>query len=341
MTSAAERLNRIHGALVGAAIGDALGAATELRTAGQIRKLFGGEVTSFRTPPPDTFARGRTPGTVTDDFSQAWYLARAIVDRAGELTTGTGREAALAWWADDRYREFAGPTTRRAIARLRGEPVEEPYFLYRGGEATNGAAMRIGPVGCVARSAGQAIDGAIEVSLATHDNHLAAAAAAVVAAGVAAGVNGGSPPSGHGWADPVVDACLSAARPAEARAIELTHEVAGASLAARTELAVQLARSSSGLAEATVRIADLIGTGLRANEAVPAAVGILAAAPDAFSAVVAAVNAGDDTDTVATIVGSLAGAAAGAGAFPADLAHTVDEVNGFDLAATARALAEL
>ena len=146
MTSAAERLDRIHGALVGAAIGDALGAATELRTAGQIRKLFGGEVTSFRTPPPDTFARGRTPGTVTDDFSQAWYLARAIVDRAGELTTGTGREAALAWWADDRYREFAGPTTRRAIARLRGEPVEEPYFLYRGGEATNGAAMRIGPV---------------------------------------------------------------------------------------------------------------------------------------------------------------------------------------------------
>ena len=52
-------------------------------------------------------------------------------------------------------------------------------------------------------------------------------------------------------------------------------------------------------------------------------------------------NAGDDTDTVATIVGSLAGAAAGVGAFPADLAHTVDEVNGFDLAATARALAEL
>ncbi|MCA0250746.1 MAG: ADP-ribosylglycohydrolase family protein [Actinobacteria bacterium] len=335
------RVDRIHGALVGAAVGDALGAATELRTARQIRELFGGEVTSFHTPPPDTFARGRTPGTVTDDFSQAYYLARAIIDRAGALDRETGRQAVLAWWADDRYREFAGPTTRRAIARLSGEDVEEPFFLYRGGEATNGAAMRIGPVGCVARSMDEAIDGAIAVSLATHDNHLAAAAAAVVAAGVTAGVN--DPETGPQEVQLafVVEACLRAAARAEARALELTHEVAGASVAARTEFAVQLARRSASLDEATTRIAELIGTGLKANEAVPAAVGILAAAPDAFSAVTAAVNAGDDTDTVATIVGALAGAAAGAGAFPADLTRTVDEVNGFDLAATARALADL
>lgn len=332
-------LDRIHGVLVGAAIGDALGAATELRTARQIREFFGGEVTSFRTPPPDTFARGRTAGTITDDFSQAHYLAQAIIARGGALDRETGRQAVLAWWADDRYQDFAGPTTRRAIARLSGEEVEEPFFLYRGGEATNGAAMRIAPVGCVVGTVAEAIDGAIAVSLATHDNHLAAAAAAVVAAGVAAGVNAAAP--GGGWADVVVEACLAAAPAAEARALELTHEVAGASVAARTELAVQLARSSADLAEATARIADLIGTGLKANEAVPAAVGILAAAPDAFSAIVAAANAGDDTDTVATIVGALAGAAAGAGAFPSELAATVEAVNGFDLAATARALADL
>ncbi len=332
-------LDRIHGVLVGGAIGDALGAATELRTARQIRELFAGEVTSFRTPPPDTFARGRTAGTITDDFSQAHYLAQAIIARGGALDRETGRQAVLAWWADDRYQDFAGPTTRRAIARLSGEEVEEPFFLYRGGEATNGAAMRIAPVGCVVGTVAEAVDGAIAVSLATHDNHLAAAAAAVVAAGVAAGVNAAAP--GAGWADVVVEACLAAAPAAEARALELTHEVAGASVAARTELAVQLARGSADLAEATARIADLIGTGLKANEAVPAAVGILAAAPDAFSAIVAAANAGDDTDTVATIVGALAGAAAGAGAFPSELAATVDAVNGFDLAATARALADL
>ena len=332
-------LDRIHGVLVGGAIGDALGAATELRTARQIRELFAGEVTSFRTPPPDTFARGRTAGTITDDFSQAHYLAQAIIARGGALDRETGRQAVLAWWADDRYQDFAGPTTRRAIARLSGEEVEEPFFLYRGGEATNGAAMRIAPVGCVVHTVAEAVDGAIAVSLATHDNHLAAAAAAVVAAGVAAGVNAAAP--GGGWADVVVEACLAAAPAAEARALELTHEVAGASVAARTELAVQLARGSADLAEATARIADLIGTGLKANEAVPAAVGILAAAPDAFSAIVAAANAGDDTDTVATIVGALAGAAAGAGAFPSELAATVDAVNGFDLAATAQALAEL
>lgn len=119
-------VDRIHGVLVGAAIGDAMGAATELRTHDQIIEHFGGEVSSFVTLPDDAFARGCSPGTVTDDFSQAYYLARATVAQGGQMSSDTGRSAILSWWDDKRFERFAGPTTRAAVMRLRGEAVDVP-----------------------------------------------------------------------------------------------------------------------------------------------------------------------------------------------------------------------
>lgn len=75
------------------------------------------------------------------------------------------------------------------------------------------------------------------------------------------------------------------------------------------------------------------------NEAVPAAFGLLIAAKgDPVEAILAAVNMGDDTDTVATIVGSIAGAYAGIDALPAHYLTTIDRVNKFDLEGTAKAL---
>ncbi|EKK8360998.1 ADP-ribosylglycohydrolase family protein, partial [Salmonella enterica] len=47
--------DKVLGCLIGAAMGDAMGAATELRTIEQIKKYFGGWVTDFIKPPADTF----------------------------------------------------------------------------------------------------------------------------------------------------------------------------------------------------------------------------------------------------------------------------------------------
>lgn len=328
---------RIHGALLGAAIGDAMGAATELRTPAQILAHFGGEVTTFLPPPDDTFARGQPAGAVTDDFSQAYYLSQAIVAAHGRTDWEVGHEAILAWWADERFRAFAGPTTAKAIARLRGEEIAEPFFLYRGGQATNGAAMRILPVGCVAADATDAIASAIAVSLPTHDNHLAVTAAAIIAVGVQAGI--ASSLTGTAAFAQIVAACQLAAPLATTASLTATHEVAGASVTDRLHTAVAIAQLSPDVRTAALTIASRVGCGLWANEAVPAAVGIVAAAPDAMSAIIAAVNAGDDADTVATMVGALVGAASGPGAFAPDLTHIVCEVNKMDLASLAHDLA--
>jgi ADP-ribosylglycohydrolase len=54
-----------------------------------------------------------------------------------------------------------------------------------------------------------------------------------------------------------------------------------------------------------------------------------------------AASAGGDTDTIAAIVGSVAGAIDGMSAWPPDAVRRVEDVNDLDLAPTAAALLRL
>ncbi|SUH11882.1 ADP-ribosylglycohydrolase [Salmonella enterica subsp. enterica] len=91
---------------------------------------------------------------------------------------------------------------------------------------------------------------------------------------------------------------------------------------------------------AIVDIADIIGSGLHVSEAVPAAFGLFACCPNsAVDAIISGVNIGNDTDTVATMVGAISGAFHGVEAFPADYLTTLDRMNHFDLAELARQIA--
>lgn len=197
--------------------------------------------------------------------------------------------------------------------------------------------MRIAAVGCVAGSIEDAIDSAIAVSLPTHDNHQAAA---IVAAGVFVGITSpvsrGERPFAH-----IADECLAFADIANARAKSATHVVPGARIPERLALAVSRACTAADMRTAVRQISGVVGCGIMANEAVPAALGIVAAAPDTMGAVVAAVNAGDDSDTVATMVGALVGSAAGFGAFPNTLVDIVERENAMDLAGLAEELSNV
>ena len=77
--------NKILGGFLGAAVGEAMGASTEMRTTEQIIEYFGGYVRTFEDPPKDTFARNNMPGQVTDDFSLAYYMAHAIIKHHGSI----------------------------------------------------------------------------------------------------------------------------------------------------------------------------------------------------------------------------------------------------------------
>ena len=79
--------SKVLGSLVGASAGDAMGAATELRTIEQIKNDFDGWVTTFIAPPQDTFGRCNAAGMVTDDFTQGKFILEAALEQNGDWRT--------------------------------------------------------------------------------------------------------------------------------------------------------------------------------------------------------------------------------------------------------------
>jgi ADP-ribosylglycohydrolase len=122
------------------------------------------------------------------------------------------------------------------------------------------------------------------------------------------------------------------------RATRRGHWVAAADMATRITWAAGLAagRPTGQLIDTVYR---LVGTGLAAQESVPAAFAVAAAHPDdPWLACRIAASLGGDCDTIAAMAGAICGAGAGAGAFPEQARATVTAVNHLDLEAVAAGL---
>ena len=143
----AER-SRAAGALYGLAIGDALGMPTQSLPRAEIVARYGGLLDTFQPGPPDhPLAAGLPAGAVTDDTEQAMVLASLIVEGGGVVDAAELARRLLAWEESMRARgslDLLGPSTKRALsALLGGAEVDEAGRF----GVTNGAAMRIAPVG--------------------------------------------------------------------------------------------------------------------------------------------------------------------------------------------------
>jgi len=129
-------VRRAEGALLGAAVGDALGATTEFMTPDQIRERFGvhREITGGGW-------LGLAPGAVTDDTAMSLCVARAITAGRGWDLVGIADHFA-AWLAGNPV--DVGATCRRGIEEYRAKKQLQVPPNER--DAGNGAAMRVAPV---------------------------------------------------------------------------------------------------------------------------------------------------------------------------------------------------
>jgi ADP-ribosylglycohydrolase len=314
-----ESLSRAAGALYGLAIGDALGMPTQSLPRSQIVARYGPLLSGFEPAAADhPLAAGMPAGSVTDDTEQALLIARLLVEGGGRVDPAELARQLLAWEKSVRERgslELLGPSTRRAIAELlAGADIDMAGRL----GATNGAAMRIAPVG-VATPCGDLdvlVDRVVEASRVTHNTGVALAGAAAVAAAVSAGVDGAMVP----------EAIARGADAAE-RAAGRGHWVAGADVSARIRWAGELVAGLAPDAAASA-VNALVGTSLAAQESVPAAFAVLAASPDdPWLACRLAASLGGDCDTIAAMAGAIGGACHGAAALPETARRTVAEVN--------------
>ncbi|MBO0662589.1 ADP-ribosylglycohydrolase family protein [Jiella sp. MQZ9-1] len=318
------RLDRAMGALIGGALGDALGMPTQLLSPQEIRDAYG-PVAGFLAPSADhPVSKGLPAGMITDDTEQTLLLAEQLLEGEERFDHHAWVARLLAWEAKVKARgsyDLLGPSTKRAIDLIRaGTPAEEAG---RQG-TTNGAAMRIAPIGIVmpVDPLDSLVATVAETCAATHATIVAISAAAAVAAAVSAAIDGAdwSEAAGRG---------VEAARAAR----HVGAWTAAPDIAARITWARDLVAGRSEV-DAIAAIVDLVGTSVASQESVPAAFAVVVAAQgDPWRAAVIAANLGGDTDTIGAIAATMAGAAAGLARLPSD---RVQALRGIDIADVGR-----
>ncbi|XNM65229.1 ADP-ribosylglycohydrolase family protein [Escherichia coli] len=155
-----------------------------------------------------------------------------------------------------------GPTSKIALNAIRdGKPVAD---LQNNG-VTNGAAMRVSPLGCLlpATNLDSFIDEVALASSRTHKSDLAVAGAVVIALAISRAIEG------HSWTA-IVHSLPAVARQAQEKRITTF----SASLAARWSGAV-VVRTAYGVESASEQLYQLIGAGTSTIESVPCAIAMV------------------------------------------------------------------
>lgn len=312
-------------ALTGLALGDALGMPAQTLSRNDIRSHYGrieGFVAPFDEHP---VSHGLKACQVTDDTEQTLLLAeRLIGDPDGFDDAGWARDL-LDWEAGIKAKglsDLLGPSSRAAIdALLSGA---SPLETGRKG-TTNGAAMRIAPVGIMVPATPERLVAKVfNTCRVTHNTGEAIAAASAVAMVVSCGIEGRP-------FDRCLDPALSAARLGQT----FGNEIGERDMAGRIETALKLAEN--GTEEDLV---SRIGSSVASRESIPMAFGLLRLHENApWDALLAAANIGDDTDTIAAIVGAMAGATGWQP--PRGFVDLLNSANNLDLAEPARRLVAL
>jgi ADP-ribosylglycohydrolase len=309
------------GALYGLAIGDALGMPTQLMSRQAITNRYGAIRTFEPAADNHPLAAGMAAASVTDDTEQAFLVARLLIEGHGHVDGRVFAGELVRWEDGMRARgslDLLGPSTKRAVeAVIEGESVDESGRY----GTTNGAAMRVTPVGIAVDSSSldDLVDRVEEVSRVSHNTGVAIASASAVATAVSAAIDGADQAGAMGLA-------IDAARIGADRG----YWVASADIGARIQLALGFANPADTDRSLT-QIYEVIGTSLASQESVPAAFGIVRLFPGApWEACLAAASLGGDSDTVAAMVGAISGALYGVDAFPAAARNIVAQVNSLE-----------
>ncbi len=339
-TSSYSLYDRVHGGLLGGAVGDALGAPIEAMHFQFIRELHDGPITGmvefdrpkeFFQPGQGAYTRANTPGAYTDDTRLARLIIRTILRVGGRITAD---DLAETWMKEMDVSEF-WMSIDASYHRIAYSAVD-PRSAGIGNIPDNSSAMCIGPIGVInAGDPKEASRDAYEIASLSHDGYSRDAACVIAAAtaeamhptatvsSVCEAARRSLPNAGHN----VLTAPLS-------RSIDLANEsidrfpASGAGRASRVlertewltrtyweELLVPFVQRGPNPVPSNERLSPSV----EPLESVPVALGMfIAAEGDYRGAVLGSANFGRDCDTIACMTGYIAGAFGGASAIPSE-----------------------
>ena len=334
------RLSRAYGAFAGLALGDALGMPTQAMSPEQIRAVYGRVTGLVDGDASQPYAPGMPAGSVTDDTEQALLIASLLVRGGGSssghvaLDAGDFSHALLAWEDSMIERgslDLLGPSTKAALERVRAG--EDPLTV-GGLGTTNGAAMRVTPIGIAVSTADPEVfaDAVWSSCQVTHATRQGFQSAALVAAAVSLALD---------WPEASASDMTALLWKAVSYVDSLPERGAWTpdpDVVAATRRAMQLvANPASSSLECLV---EQIGTSVASAHAIPMAFALLARDPSP-RALLDATNLGGDTDTIGAIAGAILGSVLGVEAFDPAMLTQVELTSHLDLPSIALELLAL
>lgn len=318
--------DRIRGCFLGLAVGDALGMPVETMPRKKIIETFGSAGITDYLPPVQTRVTdtaGLPPGSWTDDTQLTLTVARGIMGAHGFDLRGQAHELVEAWLSSNLGWGKATNSAARQLMRnfyggtgpYRGYDV--PAAPEPGADCGNGVAMKVAPLAiwCFAGNGiaetNVFIEQAMRLGLMTHGDPRASFAAIAIGAVVGAALDLNN---ARAKATPET---LRSAFWNVTKMFVYGAEERYADLRPNPEkLSARLKRAKDLMGDPD-RLREEIRTGCFALESVPFAIATYLRHPlDFEAAVLEAVNAGGDTDTTASMVGAMAGAASGLAGIP-------------------------
>lgn len=301
--------NKVLGCLVAAGMGDAIGAPSEGMSRIEIAEKYGGPITTFIDGSDNIYALGNFIGEVTDDASQMFEMAKAVVKTNGNLTVEAAAAALIAW--SEGYPKYyprnAGPTTMYVINELKAgkDPVEIGKIGKVYGRGTsNGAAMRVAAAGlCNPGNLDAAIETTIIMTKPSHGTQHAYSAACAVACGIAEAMMEKSDVYS------ILKACIYGAEKGEEIGKKEARIACGVRTLPKILKAIEIALYTNSMEDAQIKLEEEVGNDGAIQITVAVAIGLFAAAKgDIAKTILGGANIGGDSDTIACIAGMLAGA---------------------------------
>ncbi|MDQ0361797.1 ADP-ribosylglycohydrolase family protein [Breznakia pachnodae] len=317
--------HKILGALYGAAYGDSLGAVSEFCTRKEIVDAFPNGLTDYAQS-ISRITAGITPGQVTDDFGSSCYVMESILKYKGVFNRDIAIEALLKWSTDEEvFGKYAGMNTKEAMVRLRdgiviNEMDKQRHFA---GKNTNGGAMKVNPVALLAQgNHDQTIVYTLDLCWPTHYNSAAASGACAIACAI----NEAQNPSAT--VNTIIDKAIQGAKRSRQQLDSEGYYAFGPYVENRIQQAVILSENCKNNDDIIRVLDEEIGTGIQVQGSVAAVFAIIAATKGSFAdAIYCAVNAGGDTDTMASMIGAILGGYHGMEVIPKTAIEKINSIN--------------